>query len=498
MTIVVAPDLPWEPERTRLAMRGRVLVRLRAGEDPEHVPYHRDVHEGRSTAHASLDGGGEIDRTMSEFSHAVRITRAFSSARGGPGERHQAWDDVERSIGFSRTFRVEVDPEGSILGLVDSLQSLAHVEMATPYYLSSTPFAHPHARASHVVVSEHGEHYGHRMVGAEEALRFEPGDSALIVGLIDSGVAMHPELIGALRPGLETVELSNERVSRGVRILPELAETPRDFRDRVGHGTACAGIIRANGDRLPRGLAGAARLLAVRALAAAEMVEQRRITAIGALCDIDDGVKAAIDLGARVLNLSFGTPESALRPADPVPHAEVVSYALARDCVLVAASGNSGEAERYFPAALPGVIAVGAVGPDRTPTSFTTRGEHVAVCAPGEKLQTAALDGGYKVASGTSFAAPYVTGACALIVAHASRYSTHLSPAAVRALLVENTAPFAAGADARGCGSGILDVPAALRAASRMFLDREREHRAVELNHLARRPRDVVPEGVRS
>jgi hypothetical protein len=493
MTVAVAPDRPWEPERTRLAMRGRVIVRLRAGEDPEHVPYHRDVGEGRSTAHASLDGGGEIDRTMKEFSHAMRVTRVFSSARGAPGERHQDWDDVERSIGFSRTFRVEVDPEGSILGLVDSLQSLAHVEMASPYYLSSTPFAH--ARASHVVVSEHGDHYGHRMVGADEALRIEPGDSALIVGLIDSGVAMHPELLGALRPGLETVELSSERVSRGVRILPDLAETPRDFRDRVGHGTACAGIIRANGERLPRGLAGAARLLAVRALAAAEMIEQRRITAIGALCDIDDGVKAAIDLGARVLNLSFGTPESALRPADPVPHAEVVSYALARDCVLVAASGNSGETERYYPAALPGVIAVGAVGPDRSPTSFTTRGEHVAICAPGEKLQTAALDGGYKVASGTSFAAPYVTAACALLVAHASRYSTHLDPAAVRALLVENSAPFAEGADTHGCGRGILDVPAALRAASRTFLDSEQRRRVVELSHVARRANGAASEG---
>ena len=103
-------------------------------------------------------------------------------------------------------------------------------------------------------------------------------------------------------------------------------------------------------------------------------------------------VKLAVDLGAKVINMSFGTDDSALAARSPKPHADVVDYALARGCILVAASGNNGRTTRYWPAAYPGVIAVGAVGDDRRPTSFSTRGEHVALSAPGEQVLTTALN----------------------------------------------------------------------------------------------------------
>ena len=102
--------------------------------------------------------------------------------------------------------------------------------------------------------------------------------------------------------------------------------------------------------------------------------------------------------------------------------------------MLVAASGNSGASERYYPAALPGVIAVGSVGADRRPSRFTTRGAHVALCAPGENLASAGL-GGYTLGSGTSFAAPLVAAACALMLSRAARHSAALSADTVRALL---------------------------------------------------------------
>src|SRR4029077_12596426 len=109
---------------------------------------------------------------------------------------------------------------------------------------------------------------------------------------------------------------------------------------------------------------------------------KKALTAIGAVPDIDAGVKAAIDLGARVLNLSFGTPESAIEAGDPLPHTEVIQYGLARGCVFVAASGNTGETLKFYPAALPGVIAVGSVGASGEPSAFSTRGDHVALSAP--------------------------------------------------------------------------------------------------------------------
>src|SRR5207302_10788761 len=118
-----------------------------------------------------------------------------------------------------------------------------------------------------------------------------------------------------------------------------------------------------------------------------------------------------------------------------------VRYAEGRDCVLIAASGNQGDLVKYYPAALPGVIAVGAIGESGAPAPFSSRGPHVVLCAPGERIPSAGLDG-YSLNAGTSFAAPFVTGACALLLARAARSSQPLPPVAVRALLARSPGPF--------------------------------------------------------
>jgi subtilisin family serine protease len=248
-------------------------------------------------------------------------------------------------------------------------------------------------------------------------------------------------------------------------------------RDQIGHGTSCAGIIGARGLKMAPGLAGAALVLPIRSLAASRLPGAKALSAVGRSDDIDLGVKTAIDLGARVVNLSFGTPASALRAEDPVPHIEIVRYAIGRDCVLVAASGNGGDDIPYYPAALPGVIAVGACGPEGRPARFSSRGKHVALCAPGEAIASASLTG-YGRVSGTSFAAPFVAAAAALVLARALRRGVPISAFTVRSTLTDGAAPFAAGADPDGCGVGILDVAGALRALDSVLddsLDQERE-----------------------
>ncbi len=446
----------------RLALPGRIVFRLAPGRALEDVAAHRDVRLGRAPAASAIDGGGTLDETVLRRTPALRLSRAFVARRSvdRPGRRHLDWDPVEEEIGMSRTFRLEVDPASDTRAIAADLRERAGVEMASPQYLAATPFdAVPARPAAEPPVREDA---ARRLVGAAEALRVEPGDTALIVALVDSGVALDSEeLRGRLRPGLNAV--STAELAEGVDLVTRSRARGQDVGDDQGHGTCCAGILVGNGFRVPRGLAGAARLLPIRVLCAARLPGADRPTAVGSLPDIDSGLKTAIDLGARVLNLSFGTVETALREGDPVPHAEVVRYALAHDCLLVAASGNGGDTRRYFPAALPGVVAVGAVDDALRPSRFTSRGPHVALSAPGERLVCAGLAGTTRV-SGTSFAAPLVAAACALVLSRAARHSAALPPARVRDLLVESAAPFARGADASGCGAGVLDVPAALRA----------------------------------
>jgi len=462
--VQVAPRLPWRPEETRRICRGRVLVRLR--DEREHVPHGGDVAVGAMAAAMRLDVD-PVDQVIASRSPAMRVTRTFHAARnvGNIGRRHEGFDEVETSLGLSRTYRIEVAPETGLVELCAELGDLAAVEMASPVYLADCPFAAPAPRPA-APVRDLGD-WGHERIGSAAALALEPGDATVIVAVIDSGVAAeHVELRGRCRPGADLVDIPEADVSRGIKLFGDHSRRDRSPEDLQGHGTGCAAIVSARGIRLPRGCGGLSPILPMRALAAAKIVDRDKLTALGTLSDIDVAVKLAVDLGARVLNLSFGTPESALREGDPIPHAEVIEYALAQGCILIAASGNSGDDVRYLPAALPGVIAVGAIDIEGRPAKFNARGGHVALSAPGVGIRTAGLDG-LVIQNGTSFAAPFVTGAAALLIAHGARRLTPLSPYAVRDILVRSARPFAGDAGAEGCGAGILDIPAALRAAER-------------------------------
>ena len=350
--IDVAPNQAWEPENMRGAVRGRVIVRLAPGEVPDKLPSILAVTLGKSVA--PLGVGNDVDSVVKRFSPALRVTTAFAAAKSR--DQRQQWDDIEHATGLARTLRIDVDPDASLVDLVSALNDLAIVEQASPQYLSVTPFD----RAGHDGSDQEAErltadpYQAQEMIGATEAHSIEPGDTALIVAIVDSGVDLHhPELRERLRPGIDTVDLPANGVPRSMQLIGDWSGIDRQPQDYVGHGTACAGIIGARGELIPSGLAGAARMLAVRVLAAARMTGRPRVTALGAITDIDLGLKIAIDLGARVFNLSFGTPETALRKDDPRPHADIVNYARRRGCVLIAASGNSGDMTALLPG-LPG------------------------------------------------------------------------------------------------------------------------------------------------
>ncbi|MCA9700197.1 MAG: hypothetical protein KC431_21915, partial [Myxococcales bacterium] len=176
---------PWQPERSRMALPGRVVVRVAAGEGPERVPHYLDVARGLASAPVFFDGG-PVERVLRRFSPALRVTRAFRAARGGLEDRPR-WDATEDHTGLAWTYRVEIDPHADLVAVVQELSAASAVERATPHYLSVTPFAGAHAQTGSSN-PEVDPGYGHALIGATEALRFEPGDAGLIVGIVDSGL----------------------------------------------------------------------------------------------------------------------------------------------------------------------------------------------------------------------------------------------------------------------------------------------------------------------
>lgn len=462
---------PWVPSgSSAFCLPGSVMLKLALGEAPGTIPARNDVRDRAAPAARTIDGG-VLDRVLAAHGGDVAIARLHTAAAhiGHRGQRNRHYTDAEQTSGLARTFIIQTRRDTVLDALVNALASISTVEWASPNFVAAAPCD---AALAMVSVDDAEIWAPWVMICGPQALAYEPGDSAVIVGIIDSGVAPdHPEFARRFRQGYDTVNLGQRDVGPGVEILgggDNLDHEPTDH--YVGHGSACAAIIGAIGVDMPPGLAGAAQLLPMRALGAARLLGRAGAIGMGAIADLDVAAKLAIDLGARVLNLSFGTDDGQLAPHLPKPHTDVIAYGADRGCTFVAASGNNGRETVYWPAAFPQVIAVGAVGADFRPTGFSTRGDHVAVCAPGERVFTAALDG-YQRATGTSFAAPFVTATVALMIARADRRAFPLDPPTIKLLLTATARAFPRAV--AGCGTGILDAAAAVAAVDD-FIDRDR------------------------
>ena len=247
-----------------------------------------------------------------------------------------------------------------------------------------------------------------RQIRAPEAWDLTTGDRRVIIAIVDTGIALdHPDLVGKLVPGINLV-------------TPD--QPPNDDN---GHGTHVAGIAAAatnNGE----GVAGVnweARLMPVKVLDADGGADVNRVA---------QGMMWAVDHGARVLNLSFTGAESSAALG------EAVQYARDRGALVVAAVGNDGRVEASYPAALDGVLAVGATDHNDQRLSTSNSGPYVAVAAPGEQIPSTFWAPGvgntYAQASTTSQAPPHAAGVAGLIWS----VNPELRDDAVRALIVNH------------------------------------------------------------
>jgi subtilisin family serine protease len=464
--------LSWRADR----VPGRLLLTLKLGEVPEHIPGLRAVM-GYGTAKAEHIDGGIIDRLLRHHGGAFRVTR-LHSARTRRVERPvvgaRRFDDVEQITGVARVLRVEVRYASGVAPLLQALAELPMVERVSADHLSHGPFdaADEVETAGQRSTRQYDPDWAQKLIHLPQALAYEPGDPATVIGLADTGVAIaHAELSQRLRAGFDSVDLDPAAVG-GLTLVGDYRRRGEQPDDEVGHGTGCAGILVAQGQGIPPGGAGVCGLTPVRVLGAALGPGDKRF-GVGALDNIDAGMKRLIDLNVKIINMSFGTPESALMADAPRPHEEIIRYALARGVILVAASGNSGAIERFYPAAHEDVIAVGAIDHDQRPAAFSTRGDHVAVCAPGHDIPTCGLTG-YQNATGTSFAAPFVAAVCALLASRAQRRAWPLDSLDAREILIESARPFAQ-AGVTGCGHGVIDAVAALRRLDRRIDESLRE-----------------------
>ncbi|OPG11305.1 type VII secretion-associated serine protease mycosin [Microbispora sp. GKU 823] len=204
------------------------------------------------------------------------------------------------------------------------------------------------------------------------------------VAIIDSGVDLtHPQL----------------------RVAKEVDYTGTGHRDCVGHGTAVAGIIAA---QYVKGVPFVGVAPGVRLISLKQTNEENGDPDTLARAIVD-----AADAGADVINVSIDAHD------DPKLR-QAVAYALGKDAVIVAAAGNrtaeDGTPEASYPAAYPGVLAVGSATPDGRRADFSNTATPVGVLGPGQAITSTWPGRAYMSGlEGTSFAAPYVAGVAALV-----------------------------------------------------------------------------------
>ncbi|MGE0610279.1 MAG: S8 family peptidase [Pirellulales bacterium] len=227
------------------------------------------------------------------------------------------------------------------------------------------------------------------------------------VAVLDTGIdADHPDLGDAIEAARDFT------ASRGGPI------------DRNGHGTHVAGTIAARqNDVGVVGVAPDCRLIVAKVLGD---------DGSGSDAAIARGIGWAVESGADILSMSFGSRQ----PSTAIYRA--LQQAVDQGRFVICAAGNDGRPNSVnYPARLPMAVAVSAVDRNGQISPFSSRGPEVDIAAPGQDIVSTWLNGSYAKLSGTSMAAPFVSGVVALTLAK-HRHSGGKTPFRTQTDLLEH------------------------------------------------------------
>ncbi|MBI1933475.1 MAG: S8 family serine peptidase [Ignavibacteriales bacterium] len=284
--------------------------------------------------------------------------------------------------------------------------------------------------------SLYSEQWGLQNIGAEKAWDLIPQNAEkIILAIIDTGIDyFHPDLkdqffVNPHETGIDNQ--GNDKSTNGIdddgngfiddfsgwdfvnkvnsisnSANSDFFDWDNDPIDENGHGTNVAGIIGARHNSI--GIAGVNQNIQILNLRAFDK------NGNGDEDDVASAIIYAVNMGAKIINMSWGDSEYSQILKD------VIDYADSKGVVLVASSGNSGSDLPHFPSGFNNVISVGAIQKNETLAGFSNFGSSIDLVAPGSQIITTDLNNSYKNVSGTSASAPFVSASASILLSYNS------------------------------------------------------------------------------
>jgi hypothetical protein len=328
---------------------------------------------------------------------------------------------------ISRTYVFELDPAaaGSLNDLLHALHADSNVEYVEEDKVVSTNFIpnDPYYSSSGSWGQPYDDLWGIKKIGSAAAWDTSTG-TGIVVAVVDTGIDFtHPDITANIwtnpNPGGNGYidDVHGWDFIGSTYLNPVQSNNPVDH---FGHGTHVSGTIAACGNN---------------GIGVIGVAWNAQIMPVKGLDDSGQGLDSTLgpaiiyagSNGADVISNSWSGVGASQTIAD------AVSYAYNLGAVTVAAAGNdSADAEGYYPANLSNVITVAATDPNDVIAYFSNFGSKIDVAAPGVDILSLLATGtnfgtpvgtGYTRASGTSMAAPHVSGLAALILAQNPNYS---------------------------------------------------------------------------
>ncbi len=349
-------------------------------------------------------------------------------------------------VDLSRIYYLTIPEDESLETAINRLYFTGLVEYAQPWYIPqllyepNDPFI--------------GSQYYLNNIRAFDAWAIEQGDTNMVIAIIDTGIDLyHPDLIDDIAYNWD--DPINESDDDNDGYIDNFYGWDFGLNDNYpqwdvnAHGVHVAGIAGA-GTNNGTGMAGVgfkSRVLPIKIS-----------DADGRLVRAYEGIVYAADQGAQVINCSWGGPLSPGQFGQ-----DIINYAvLNQDAVVVAAAGNSNNQVRIFPASFVNAISVAASDINDHKWGGSSFGKLVDITAPGANIFSTWPNGSYISSSGTSMAAPVVSGAAALLRSRYPHYNA-LQIAAKLKVTTDNIDTIAANQQYAGLlGTGRLNMYRAL------------------------------------